>query len=77
MLQQHQHNIVDGSEIRQENQLRLVVYLPLFTVFFFTSQVVIAGFLNHQQYPYVIKAIDLVIKAIDLGIGIARIHADL
>ena len=40
---------VDGSEIRQENQLRLVVY-PIIYSFFFTSQVVIAGFLNHEQY---------------------------
>ena len=31
------------------HQLRLVVYLPVFTRFY-TSDVVIAGFLNHQQY---------------------------
>ena len=40
---------VDGSEIRQTHQLRLVVY-PILYDGFFTAQVVIAGFLNHQQY---------------------------
>ena len=39
---------VDGSEIRQTHQLRLVVFPPLFTLFY-TSQVVVWDFF-HQQY---------------------------
>ena len=34
---------VDGSEIRPENQLRLVAEIPLFTKFFYTSPVVSFG----------------------------------
>ena len=44
-------NIV-GSEIRRENQLRLVVEIPLFTRFWDTSQVVVWDFF-HQQYYFV------------------------
>ena len=40
---------VDGSEIRRENQLRVVVY-PIIYEVLAPSQVVNAGFLNHQQY---------------------------
>ena len=41
---------VDGLEIRPANLMRLVVYPHDLQVFFNTSQVVIAGILNHQQY---------------------------
>ena len=41
---------VDGSEIWRENQLRLVVKIPLFTMGFSTIQGGCLGFLNHQKY---------------------------
>ena len=41
---------VDGSEIRLTHQLRLVVENPIIYKVLAPSQVVIAGFLNHQQY---------------------------
>ena len=41
--------LVDASKIRRENQLRLVVYLTIYNVFF-TSQVVIAGCRNHKEH---------------------------
>ena len=45
---QHGRHTVDGSEIRQTHQLRLVVH-PIIS----TSQVgKLAGFLNHQQYYF-------------------------
>ena len=41
---------VDGSEIRQTYQLRLVVEIPLFTRFLHHPKGGCLGFLNHQQY---------------------------
>ena len=41
---------VDGSEIRLTNQLRLVVYLPLFTRVYTFLGGGCLGFLKHQQY---------------------------
>ncbi len=40
---------VDGSEIRQTHQLRLVVY-PIIYEVLLHPRCVFAGFLNHQQY---------------------------
>ena len=42
-------NTVDGSEIRRENQLSLVV-IPLFTGFYTSKRWLALGFLNYQQY---------------------------
>ena len=47
MQKQSKNATVDGSEIL--HQLRLVVY-PIIYGVLAPSQVVIAGFLNHQQY---------------------------
>ena len=40
---------VDGSEIRRENQLRLVIY-PIYLQGFVHPRWWLAGFLKHQQY---------------------------
>ncbi len=45
---------VDGTN--PENQLRLVVY-PIIYEVSKTSQVLLAGFLNHQQYHWIQKKI--------------------
>ena len=42
---------VDGSEIRRYSQLRLVVH-PIIYKVLAPSQMVFAGFLNHQQYHF-------------------------
>ena len=45
------HGTVDGSEIRRENQLRLVVYSSQYLRHVLCpSQVVVLGFLSQQQY---------------------------
>ncbi len=41
--------MVVQKSVSGDHQLRLVVYLPLFTVFFDIQKVVQAGFLNHQK----------------------------
>ena len=42
-------NTVDGSEIRRQNLLRLVVYPIIYRVLYIPGG---AGFLNHQQYLF-------------------------